>query len=648
MMVKSNTRRYTALLASLLLCGAVSAPAFSAPVPHDHVGMVAEGLSWRAVAVKSGDWAQGSTWSTGVAPRSGENVRIPAGLTVTVRGSEPNPLAYLYVEGALLFDSNSNTKLTLDTMLIARTGRVAMGTQGSPVAAGRTAQIVIQASANAPLRVDLKTRGILSHGTFITNAATERKNMARLSGDARSGGKTLTFADNLDGWAVGDQIVVTGTYYRPPEDIRRVGIVAPPLENEVRTITAINGRSVTFDTALKYDHIRATPTVSIYVGNLTRPISISSASAAPVTNRGHTMFMEGSVVDINDTGFYQLGRTEKSKDVSGSNVLGLYSLHFHRNGYNEQKVNNSVIVGTPGWGLVNHSSNVAAVNNVVHDFAGSAYVTEAGDEMGSFIGNLASGGSNFPVAGKIAHREAISPDQRVRFMAGDMGKFAMGFWLVGPMVKVQNNVVANSLGTAYFYFGLGTHENGKITGFPLDMFPAGVNPRTFKYMNQFTGEKMGLVPDLPIASFNNNVAYGVFQGMRLRWSNDDGGFLLTREKTRFSDEVAEAIVESRNLKRIRGKVTNTTFWNVASGFAAGYSGAFDVDNITIVNGPEYQISCSRLCEEHGISLSNGMGGNDTKVTNARITNVNNAFDLGTKYDGSVTSTTVDGRAFRYP
>jgi hypothetical protein len=310
-----------------------------------------------------------------------------------------------------------------------------------------------------------------------------------------------------------------------------------------------------------------------------------------------------------------------------------------------------VIWGTPGWGLVNHSSYVTARNNVVHDFAGSAYVTEAGDEIGSFIGNMASGGSNFPAAGKVAHREAISPDQRVRYLAGDMGKFAMGFWLVGPAVTVEDNVVANSRGTAYFFFGLGMMENGQITGFPLDRFPAGINPRTFSYLNQFTGAKMGLVPDVPIGSFRNNVAYGVFQGLRMRWTNDDAGFLLTREKTRFSAEVANAIVESRTLNRKRTTLSNTTFWNVASGFAAGYSGSFDIDNITVVNGPEYVINCpprATLCEEHGISLSNGMGGNDTQVTNARITNVRNAFDLGDKYQGSVSSTLVDGQAFNYP
>src|SRR5207253_700864 len=47
------------------------------------------------------------------------------------------------------------------------------------------------------------------------------------------------------------------------------------------------------------------------------------------------------------------------------------------------------VVDTPGWGVVNHSSNVDVEGNVVFNAVGAAYVTEAGDEIGTFNANIA-------------------------------------------------------------------------------------------------------------------------------------------------------------------------------------------------------------------------------------------------------------------
>jgi hypothetical protein len=166
-------------------------------------------------------------------------------------------------------------------------------------------------------------------------------------------------------------------------------------------------------------------------------------------------------VDIRDAAFIDLGRTDKAAAITAANIKGVYSVHFHQNGYDqEQRLSNSVIRGTPGWGLANHSSNVVATNNVVHDFAGAAFSAEAGDEIGSFIGNIVSGGTNRPLQGKPYAREAIGEQPKLRLLAGDMGKFANGFWMVSPQVVVQNNVVAGGNGTAYLMFGLGTMEFG--------------------------------------------------------------------------------------------------------------------------------------------------------------------------------------------
>ncbi|MEP6697394.1 MAG: G8 domain-containing protein [Pseudonocardiales bacterium] len=628
-----------------------AAPPASAPgstAATDHVGEFAASVHWDTVAARSGTWSDPGTWNTGAAPRDGADVKIPTGMSVTIRGSESTPMARVLAEGALVFDPTKDTRLVVDTLLVATSGRLTLGTAAAPLAAGRTAQIVIASHPKAPLDVAMKTRGILAQGTVETNAP-HKSSKARLVGDAPAGSTSLAFADDLGGWRVGDQIDVTGTYYRPLRTQKGGAVDLPPLENELRTVTAISGRTVTLDFALKATHRRAAKSVSIYVANLTRAVSVSSAKTTPITERGHVMFMQGARVTIANTGFYGLGRTRKDVDLSDTNVPGVYPVHFHRDGYdNLQKVTGSVVQGTPGWGIVNHSSALDASDNVVHDFVGSAYVSEAGDEIGSFTGNLASGGSDHPVGPKVASRVAVSPEQRIRAAKGDMGKFATGFWLVSPSVRVEDNVVAGSRGTAYFLFGLGTAEDGKWTGPPLDQFPAGTNPRTWAYPNQYTGAKMGLTADMPVKSFRGNVAYGVFQGLRVRWSNDSDAFLLTRTGTRILENAPSQIQGSADqVHRTVSVLSNLTFWNVASGISTGYSGGFDIDHANVINGPEYHPDCTNgaVCTEGGIYLADGGGGSTTQVRNSSVANVTDPITLATKGQQTVVNTTTDGRPY---
>jgi outer membrane murein-binding lipoprotein Lpp len=610
----------------------------------DHVAMLANTVQWNVVARASGAWNDAATWQGGRVPREGDNVRIVQGLTVQVAGREAASLARIYVEGALDFARNQDTQLVVDTLLVGASGAVTIGSADRPLQAGRSAELIIRSRAvEAPLNVAERTRGIIASGRFATNGP-DKDPMAALAGDARRGSTNLQLATAPAGWAVGDEVVVTGTRFHWANSQDQT-----LLENEVRKITAIDGRTVTLDAKLVHDHVRADPAFSIYVSNLTRPIVIRSAAARPLTERGHVMFMQGSQVDIRDAAFVDLGRTDKAAATSAANIKGVYSVHFHQNGYDhEQRITGSVIRGTPGWGLANHSSNVVATNNVVHDFAGAAFSAEAGDEIGSFIGNIVSGGTNRPLQAKPYAREAIGPEPKQRFMAGDMGKFANGFWMVSPQVVVQDNVVAGGNGTAYLMFTLGTVEFGpsnptvgQITGFPLDRVPAGVVPRTWNYPNQFTGATMAVTSDLPIKDFRNNIAYGVFQGMRVRWSNDSAGFMFNANK---GVDVVRFQTTPRSLTRQRHLLSNLTFWNVGSGLNVGYSENYDVDNLTVVNAADYDPGCDeRFCGAYGISTDGG-GGMDAQIRNSRISG-GKTIPLELARGMSTRNTYVDGRLY---
>jgi G8 domain len=621
-----------------------SALAGSKAMPGDHVAMVASTVNWNVVAIASGTWSDPRTWQGGRVPKDGDNVRIPQGLIVSVIFREPAALARVYVEGQLNFAPAQDTRLIVDTMLIGANATVQMGTPAQPLLAGISAELVIQSrAAEAPLNVAERTRGILASGRFATNGP-DKDNMAALAGDALKNSTSLQFKKAPAGWAVGDEVVVTGTRFHWADSQDQT-----LLENEVRKITAINGATVTLDGKLVYDHVRADSSFSIFVSNLTRPIVIRSANAQPLTERGHVMFMKGSQVDIRDAAFIDLGRTDKTAAISTSNIKGVYSIHFHQNGYDqEQRVTGSVIRGTPGWGLANHSSNVVATNNVIHDFAGAGFSAEAGDEIGSFIGNIVSGGTNRPLQAKPYAREAIGDAPQQRLLAGDMGKFANGFWMVSPQVVVQNNVVAGGNGTAYLMFSLGTVEFGpdnptvgQFTGFPLDRVPAGVIPRTWNYPNQFTGAKMAVTADLPIKDFRNNIAYGVFQGMRVRWTADDAGFMFNANK---GVNVDRFQTTPRDLTRQRYLLRDLTFWNVGSGMNVGYSENYDVDNLTVVNAPDYDPGCNeRFCGAYGFSTDGG-GGMDAQIRNSRISGGKTApLDLASEM--STKNLYIDGKLY---
>jgi G8 domain len=609
----------------------------------DHVAMLADTFQWNLVASRSGNWNDASTWQGGRLPRDGDNVRVPAGMTVKVNYREAAALARVYVEGTLDFSTTQDTQLIVDTMLVGANAAVQIGTATQPLRPGVSAELIIKSRAEAPLNVAEKTRGILASGRFMTNGP-DKDNMVALAGDALKNSTSLQFKRAPAGWAVGDEVVITGTRFHWADSQNET-----LLENEVRKITAVNGATVTLDGRLTFDHVRAESSFSIFVSNLTRPIVIRSANARPLTERGHVMFMKGSQVDIRDAAFVDLGRTDKTAGITTTNVKGVYSVHFHQNGYdNEQRITGSVIRGTPGWGLANHSSNVVATNNVVHDFAGAAFSAEAGDEIGSFIGNIVSGGTQRPLQAKPYAREAIGPEPQQRLLAGDMGKFANGFWMVSPQVVVQNNVVAGGNGTAYLMFSLGTVEFGpdnptvgQFTGFPLDRVPAGVVPRTWNYPNQFTGARMAVTADLPIKDFRNNIAYGVFQGMRVRWTADDAGFMFNENK---GVNVARFQSTPRNLTRQRFVLRDLTFWNVGSGMNVGYSENYDVDNLTVVNARDYDPGCNeRFCGAYGFSTDGG-GGMDALISNSRISG-GRTEPLDLADDMRTRNLMVDGRLY---
>lgn len=216
------------------------------------------------------------------------------------------------------------------------------------------------------------------------------------------------------------------------------------------------------------------------------------ANGQPVENVSHRVLAQ--IPDpVTGRMLLELART-------GLNPRGRYAVHFHRSTYPctvdaacgddttlTATIDDSAVVDSPGWGIVNHSSIVDITNNVVFNALGAAYVTEAGDELGTFDHNIAikSLGSG--------------QDLQARKNINDFGHDGDGFWFQGGNVTVTNNVASGQRHSGFVFFPTGLNQkNLGITTIPGNELPAsyGANPSLMYADN-----------DVPLLKFQGNVAF---------------------------------------------------------------------------------------------------------------------------------------------
>jgi hypothetical protein len=249
-----------------------------------------------------------------------------------------------------------------------------------------------------------------------------------------------------------------------------------------------------------------TAAFGVQIANLTRNINIQSEDPYHTMARGHTMFMHNANVNISGVGFLGLGRTDKRTVVddpqlytreiidalnqaaalqtppgpqipdsmigqlipgTGINPRGRYAVHFHRAGIDETdgtdpnnpilkagppaEVQDSVVADSPGWGFVNHTSNVNFDNNIAFNVIGAAFVTEAGNELGRFVGNLAIKGVGANTSEGIESRKVKQ----------DFGFQGDGFWFQGPAIQVENNIAVSQHHDGFVFFTVPLLQNYK-------------------------------------------------------------------------------------------------------------------------------------------------------------------------------------------
>ncbi|KJZ18503.1 LamG-like jellyroll fold domain-containing protein [Loktanella sp. S4079] len=381
------------------------------------------------VAVSSGAWTDPSTWKGGRIPTEDAKVHIPMGIEVEYDSTSDVRLEVVRVDGALDFATNQDTYMLVESLYTGTMSRLTIGTADNPVDADVKAQMIF-ADGEIDLALDPEQvgHGLVAEGKVEIHGH-EKSPYTALDGNAMAGSSTLTLDGGTEGWAVGDTIVVMGTELGKFQD-------------EYRTITSIsetgNGVVVKLDSPLDYNHTSPEGhDLDIYVGNSTRNVFLTSENPEGV--RGHVMMMHTPDVSVQFAEFSELGRTDKSRLLNDTdNVASRYPLHLHETGTSADSemavLYGNSVHGSPGWGIVQHSSNAAIDFNFVHDIDGAGIVSEDGDELGQWIGNFVTGvpgtGSKF----------SIQRDEH----DADFGHSGVAYENQARQIIQQDNIAANA------------------------------------------------------------------------------------------------------------------------------------------------------------------------------------------------------------
>jgi len=568
------------LLGGLILAGSAVAQMHHTLDPADAT----------VTALSSGHWSDPTVWDSGT-PGSDSIVLIPNGVEITF--GTTSEIRDLLIQGALRFDPQAQSTLRVETIEVGMSGELEIGSSLEPIGPAAHVNILFRSEgeldpANDP---DMIRRGLLAHGPVRIHGTPKTVHL-KVSTDPLAGDTTLELESPPDNWQVGDTIVLTGTTYsgwRWDNDLREVRYFGT--RDQVRQIDAINGSLITLNQPLEHDHRTPRADLKASVANFSRNIEFrnTGGDALPPHRRAHVMLMHATHFDVRYAAFWHLGRTDKSVAsfaldqidtlVTDSNVRGRYPLHFHMLGIDNPRTPaialGNAVFGSPGWGYVHHASNAIFHNNASFDTHGAGYVAETGDEIGTWVNNIAI---------KAEGNSAFNPKNGVDVANFDIARTGAGFWFQGRMVRSTGNIAASvNQGFAYLHRG-SRMRNFFNTAFML--------PEALRRDRPATPD------DAPILNFHNNEAFASAVGV----------FVVKANPNQQHD--------------IHSHFSNFTAWEVRGGSAMEYTSHYLLENFDIIGKTPEPFSGPQFGIEFGNNTS------DMVINQASIANVPEGVRLG--------------------
>ncbi|HEV8292547.1 MAG TPA: G8 domain-containing protein, partial [Tepidisphaeraceae bacterium] len=290
-------------------------------------------------SAKTGNWSDPQTWEEKRLPKAGERVQIREGHHVVYDVESDQVIRMIHVAGTLSFARDRSTGLDVGLIRISggetadEDGFVCHGAAELPVTKGErpvleigTTEQPIPAGVTATIRLvyfdgmDRETMPAIINcgGRWDAHGAPMSRTWVKLGATVRPQEKTITLAEAVNGWRIGDRVIVTaskevegGSTFRPGRNRSVAG------NTEERIITSIDGLKITLDRPLEKEHFGEGDYRS-EVANLSRNLIIESADPSGI--RGHTMYHLNSTGGLSYVEFRHLGK---------EGVLGKYPVHFH-------------------------------------------------------------------------------------------------------------------------------------------------------------------------------------------------------------------------------------------------------------------------------------------------------------------------------
>jgi len=605
---------------------------FVSPSHHesDPVQDLIDSTEHTHTAIKSGKWSDPNTWRNGRVPDDGANVLIPEGVKVTYDTVSDSEIETVSIEGRLDFSTNKDTQLKVETILNGGSGELNIGYEDKPIDADHEARIIFTSDSaiqdNADWDPDQLSKGLVSTGAVGIYGADKTDHVA-LVADAEKGDDVLYLSEAPEGWQVGDQVVLGGTSY----DSRGSDSDNSRFQDEVLTITSIDGNEVRFINediekgdrdVLRYDHTRSdladsADELSLYVGNVKRNVALETENGedVPIENRAHVMLMHNPDINVLNAGFYELGRSDKTEFVddpvenvdgskgNGTNARGRYSLHLHRTGTGGSAeeasiVRGNAVVGSPGWGIVQHDSHAGLEDNVVFDVAGAGISAEAGNETGWWTNNLTIKTTGIPTT--EFNRQSYKREELY-----DFGVQGSGYWVQGAaQIENKDNKAVSSNAAGMDLFGGSLDEDNIRDATTLEI--SSLSPELQALFPE--GQTEVDISDVPMATVEGFESYNANTGLRV-WGHN----------TNFNGELAFNTTDPETAHEGRSTIEDATVWgNRNRGISVQYSSNVDVKDSLVLGNDEGTLYA------YGAGLLNNQASYGTEFDNVTVA----GFEVG--------------------
>lgn len=361
-------------------------------------------------------WSDPAAWNGAGVPKAGDAVVIPEGITITLDVSPP-ALKSLTVNGTLSF---GDADLDLSTGWIMVHGTFRIGSEQARYT--KKARITLTGAAGEDVMgMGARVLGVMGGKLELHGAS--RTSWTTLDANAAAGATSITLATAPD-WRAGDRIVIASTDFNP-------------LWVDEVTVTAVQGKTVTFSTPLKYAHWGTLQTFSgkqvdqrAEVALLTRNIVVQGDPASAMNGLGgHIMIMQGGEARIEGVELYLMGQKA---------TLARYPVHWHlSNAADGQYLRNSSIWQTRNRCVTIHGTdNLRIEDNVCYDHLGHGFFLEDGAESGNVFERNVGLLTRVPAAAD-------------RLLPSDVS--AATFWITNPDNRYVGNRAAGSQGHGFWY-----------------------------------------------------------------------------------------------------------------------------------------------------------------------------------------------------